>query len=316
MQQSYEPRYVRETRDKHPALGILLITYGVILCCFWALVLWASWREVLERPWTTGGVLTAVVFALVTVLLVCAGCVLLSSHADARLSVWAAGITGLALGAKAILACSWALDEGGLAFWALMGLVVVPSGIWALVLAGTAAWLTGEPSDGLAADASSGHESGPATQPSPSRRARVWAVLALGCVVQLAGIALVWIANRPSPVTATELLAAYRDDAQRAEANYKDKWLEVTGKIARRYTVSTMAPWSGSVSVTIEADDKDVPGAVTVWVSESFPVELRAPGATYEDFRSLTEGQKVTIRGKCSGMTESGVRIESPRIIK
>ena len=233
-----------------------------------------------------------------------------------RARIRAAAITAVVLGAKAILASSWAFNEGGLSAAALLGFVVFPSGVWALVLAGTAAWMTGDPSSDLEGDAGAGERPGSAKRLRPSRGVRVCGAVALALGAQAAGIALMWFASQSSPITATELLAAYRDDAARAERKYKGEWLEVTGKVARLQKVGTMAPWSGTVWVYLEADDKTVPGSVTVRVSDAFPVDLRAPGATYQDFGQLTEGQEVTILGRCGGMTEWGVTLESPRIVK
>jgi hypothetical protein len=85
---------------------------------------------------------------------------------NARLRVWSTALTAVFLSTKAVLACYWAsLEEDNLAFGFLLLFVVVPSGIWALVLAGTAAWLTGKLSEGLKSDTGDGFQSGPAKLP-------------------------------------------------------------------------------------------------------------------------------------------------------
>ena len=271
--------------------------------------------EMLRGPWTVGGVLRALVFAAVPVLLIYTGWVLRSSRAIARARIRAAAITAVVLGAKAILASSWAFNEGGLAAAALLGFVVFPSGVGALLLGGAAAWMTGLPTDGPEDAAETGGDHIPAASPA-FLAVRGCGAVALVLGAQAAGIALMWFASQPSPITATELLAAYQDDAARADRKYKGEWLEVTGKVARLQKSGTMAPWSGTVWVYLEADDKTVPGSVTVRVSDAFPVDMRAQGATYHDFGQLTEGQEVTILGRCGGMTEWGVILERPRIVK
>lgn len=301
---------------KYSVLGILAIVYGVILCCFWMLALSGNGWEILRGPWTIGGVLRALVFASVPVLLIYAGWALRSNRAGIRVRIWAAAITAVALGAKAILASSWAFDEGGLASWLLMTFVVVPSGVWALVLAGTAAWLTPDASARLEGAAGTDEDPTSAKRLQPSRGTRVCGVVALGLAVLAAGIAIMWNASQPSPITATELLAAYQGDVAKADRKYRGEWLEVMGKVARLRKVSTMAPWSGTVWVYIESDDKAVPGTVTISVSDAFPFDLRAPGATYQDFGQLTEGQEVTILGRCGGLTDLGVTLERPRIVR
>jgi hypothetical protein len=206
--------------------------------------------------------------------------------------------------------------EGGLAAAALMGFVVFPSGLGALVLAGVAAWMTWEPTDGLEDAAEAEDTLTPAKRLRPSRWVRVCGAVALGLAVLAAGIAIAWSASQPSPITATELLAAYRDDAAKADWKYKGEWLQVSGKVTRMQKVGTMAPWSGTVWVYLEADDKTIPGTVTIKVSDAFPFDMRAEGATYHDFGQLKEGQEVTILGRCAGMTEWGVLLERPRILR
>jgi MFS family permease len=302
--------------DRYPTLGILAIAYGAILCFSWGVILWAKGDEgSLSWPATLGAWLTTLLFAAVPALLIYAGCVLRSPHADARRRVAVAATAAALLGAKACLACSWAFDElqyfqagwllAGLAFGVLVGLVAAPSGVWALVLAGVAARLTGAHATDIA-DRSGSNASG---------RARVWGVLALGSVLLLAGVVLAWISNSPRSVTAAELLAAYAQDAHRADAEYKGRCVTVSGKVAERRTISTLAPWSGTVWIKLEAKDKVVPGVVTVRVGD-LPFDPRPAGATYQDFTRLAEGQEVTIRGRCGGMTDSGVTIEMPLIVK
>jgi hypothetical protein len=302
--------------DKYPTLGILTITYGVILCFCWALLLWARMEEQTPSwPATVGAWLTVLVFAAVPVLLIYTGCLLRSSHADARRRVAVVAITAALLGAKAILACSWALDEvqyflagwllAGLAFGALVGLVAIPSAVWALILVGMAARLTGGPAVDPAARQAA----------NASGRARVWGVVAVGLAILVAGFALVWISNTPRTVTVTELLTAYSQDARLADAEYKGRCVTVSGKIAQRRTVSSLAPWSGTVWIRLEAENKVVPGVVTIAVGELI-FDPRPAGATYQDFSRLTEGQDVTIRGRCVGMTEHGVTLERPLIVE
>src|SRR5262249_18633680 len=148
-----------------------------------------------------------------------------------------------------------------------------------------------------------------------SRRARVWGVVAFGLAILVAGFVLAWISNTPRTVTPTELLTAYSQDARRADAEDKGRGVTVSGEVAERRTVSSLARWSGTVWIRLEAEDKVVPGDVTIAVGE-LPLDPRPAGATYQDFGRLTEGQDVTIRGRCVGMTEHGVTIERPLIVK
>jgi hypothetical protein len=289
-------------------------------------MLWLTGGKVLQG--TVDEVLPVLFFLSVPVLLVVTGYLLYSSRAGMWLRVGATCITAVLLGAKALVCCGWAFDallhmtasflilHPHLIFLALMALVVVPSGVWALVLAGTAAVLSSEPSDVLGGRAGNEDGSGP-TKPSWRRKlARLGGVLTLGLVVELAGIAHLWNTMQPSPITATELLRDYRDNPEEAEAKYRGKWLQVKGRVADNKTTGDFAPGTATTWVTLKADDQDVPGEVAIRVAGEFLVVPLA-GASSEDFRKLKKGQEVTIRGKCSGKTAASVlTIESPIIVK
>jgi hypothetical protein len=310
-------------------VGILTIIYGGILCLFWASVLWERGAEWLQETWTAGQVLTTLLFALVPVILVGVGSVLCSSRSSSRLRVWAMAITALLLGAKVVLACHWALGNeleqqdswfgifaSTVVFWGVMLFVVVPSGIWSLVLAGAAALSIGEPAD--VHGGGTGNENGFrfARQSRTRERLLLCGVLTLTLVGQVGGILLLGITRNQSPVfvTATELLTAYQHDAQKADAKYKGKWLLVKGKVADIRQMSTLAPGSSSVTVTLKGDRKDVSGMVTARVG--FKLFGGPPGSTLEDFRKLTRGQEVTIRGKFSHKTEwDELVLEHPVIV-
>jgi hypothetical protein len=260
-------------------------------------------------------------------MLVGAGFVLCWSRASVWLRVGATALTAVLLGAKALVACRWAFDalhnqavfifiHPEDVFLVLMALLVVPSGVWALILAGTAAVVSEAPPDVLGTG--TGNETGSVLTkpPWPWKRARFWGVLALALAVLLAGMARLWMNSLPASVTATQMLTAYRDNPADAEAKYKDKWLQVTGRVADNKTTGDFAPGSAITRVTLKADDPAVPGEVTIRVPGEFLFQ-RPAGSSSEDFRKLTKGQQVTIRGRCGGKTAPwGLTIESPSIVK
>jgi len=133
-------------------------------------------------------------------------------------------------------------------------------------------------------------------------------------VVQLAGVALLWFISQPTPVTAKQLVEAYWDSREKADAKYKDRWLDVTGTVKYTQTTSTMAPGSTTVFVMLEGE-KDIPGDVTIVVRQGFLFDTGPPGSTLDDFRKLAKGQEVTIRGKCVGKSQSDISFENPTLV-
>ena len=86
-------------------------------------------------------------------------------------------------------------------------------------------------------------------------------------------------------VTAEELCSAYRDNEAAADALYKDKILEVTGR--RELTGATGIDRDGNPYTTISCEG--LSGGIRCWFSP-------------EDVLEITKlGTQVTIRGKCYG---------------
>jgi hypothetical protein len=142
---------------KYVVVGALTITYGLVLCVFWAWSLSAGGAEWL-RVGKPGEALATLLFALVPVMLLVTGGALCSWRADALLRARATAavtaVTGALLAAKAVLACHWAIEHLHVTGFldvidhftgvVLVAVVVVPSAAWALVLTGTAAWVSGD----------------------------------------------------------------------------------------------------------------------------------------------------------------------------
>jgi hypothetical protein len=110
-------------------------------------------------------------------------------------------------------------------------------------------------------------------------------------------------AEEPKPgkdirVSATELLKAYLENEIAADTKYKNKMLEVNGKVAR---VARIKP--GKVTVEIQSDD----GGLLLC---DF---LAKEGAS---LGSLKAGQQVIIRGKCLGNEDGVVTMENCSVVK
>lgn len=107
-------------------------------------------------------------------------------------------------------------------------------------------------------------------------------------------------------VSASELLGAYRDDAGKADAKYKDQWLRVKGKVKRVSSGGTPAPGSFRVMVFLKADETEPPGEVEFLIPGRIIGE-KVPGTETEDFQNLKANQEVTIGGVCQGAKDSRV---------
>jgi hypothetical protein len=131
-------------------------------------------------------------------------------------------------------------------------------------------------------------------------------------------MAYLWKNSLPSSVTATELLTAYRDNPAEAEAKYRGRWLQLTGRVADNQTIRGPGFDPRTVTwVTLIADDTDIPGEVTIRVPSGWVDIERSNGPKLEDFKRLRKGQQVTIHGQCSGKTApSGAMIERASIVK
>jgi hypothetical protein len=174
------------------AIGVLTLIYGVVLGVLWGM-------EVVDggESLTTAKLKPLWLFASVPVILLVAGSAL--CWLRTRWTAVTAAVSAVAaalLAAKAALAWHYALGEmqGGDSFSFLdlfrgvVGLILVlvmaiPSGIWSIVLAGTAASLT-----------TGGSANATIPSAAPARRPRTWAfilgAIALALVAQVGGVAL------------------------------------------------------------------------------------------------------------------------------
>ncbi len=89
------------------------------------------------------------------------------------------------------------------------------------------------------------------------------------------------------PITATELLQAYEDNGVAADSQYKDQILEVTGSVG---TISTDI--ADQIYVTLE--DERNPYAI-------ISVQCYFDDEQTDTLASLSAGDTVTIRGRCTG---------------
>ena len=89
------------------------------------------------------------------------------------------------------------------------------------------------------------------------------------------------------PITATELLQAYEDNGVAADSQYKDQILEVTGSVG---TISTDI--ADQIYVTLE--DERNPYAI-------ISVQCYFDDDQTDTLASLSAGDTVTIRGRCTG---------------
>jgi hypothetical protein len=192
------------SRSGKRVVGALTIAYGAVLGLFWAWVFLAAGAEPL-RAGTAGEASTTLLFALVPVLLLVTGAALCSLPADTprrtRATVAVMAVTVALLAAKALLASHWAADRlhatgflevlSHLVGVVLMAVVVVPSAVWALVLAGTAASLSGE---------------------GPSGRRRLFTLGGLGLLL-VAALVGGWVYLRPAEANMAGLEGTWRDPA-------------------------------------------------------------------------------------------------------
>jgi hypothetical protein len=122
---------------------------------------------------------------------------------------------------------------------------------------------------------------------------------ASGAVVGVLAVVLSWFALRIwfgleiSHVTATELLGAYKEDPRKADAKYRGKWIQVTGKVrdVRREGPGMNVGLPG-ISVTLESDHKDMTVNMAI---TSFTGHFGA-------WEQLKKGQEVTVGGTCTEM--------------
>jgi hypothetical protein len=173
------------------AVGALTITYGVVLCLFWG-YLWASAlsgnRSELLRVETTAGALALLLCALVPLMLVVSGAALCRARADnrrsAQVAVAVALVTAGFLIAKGAFVWYCLADDSppsssssanpvamafdilgsllrALAYLVVLAVVVVPSGVWAVVLAVTSVAEFGVRGRSRQGDASQNRSAGP-----------------------------------------------------------------------------------------------------------------------------------------------------------
>lgn len=103
------------------------------------------------------------------------------------------------------------------------------------------------------------------------------------------------IRNGPgTPVTATELEAAYATNVVSADLNYKDKVLEVSGKVIR----VVRDPAKSVYTLELET------GEPTKTVSCDFTEQTKYPLARVQ------RGQQVRVRGQCAGQVNEFVKLK------
>ena len=103
-----------------------------------------------------------------------------------------------------------------------------------------------------------------------------------------------------SPITASDLASAYEANEVRADSNYKDKMLAVTGTVD--LIQSTLF---GSLYVSLKDESKQYSFmSITCY----FPDEAK------NQLANLSKGQKVTVTGKCGGKTMSIVSLRDCRL--
>jgi hypothetical protein len=228
---------VRSRSGKHPVLGALTITYGVVLCLSWVLALLGGLVE-LGGTWTAGEALAGLLFALLPLQLVVTGSALSWLHVGIPLRFWTTALAGVLLAAQAALVGYWTfnqlqyLDFLDMLAWAwavvAFGLfVAVPSGAWALVLMGTAVSLSG------------GFSEARTSESRPWKPISLLGLLVLALMGLLGGISLLHI-DGPGARNMSGLDGAWRDPAW----NHATFRLRTDGKVQAVPHYGVIGAWS------------------------------------------------------------------------
>jgi hypothetical protein len=126
----------------------------------------------------------------------------------------------------------------------------------------------------------------------------------LGGFIDLVPCEIVSVGPDPAiAVTADQLTEAYAKDAKDADAKYKDKWLLIEGVVSE-----LKAGTSGADSVILEgAGKKD---GKPIRISAAYPADRK------NDFTALKKGDKIKVKGECTGELLGTIYLNYSRLVK
>ena len=139
----------------------------------------------------------------------------------------------------------------------------------------------------------------------PKKKKKIWlflliAVVVIGVIVAVSGGGEE--EKTATPVAVADLIDAYTSNEVSADQQYEDQYLEITGTIASIGTDLTDTPY-----ITFNKGGMFETNSIQCFFSDDDQVAKVA---------NLSEGQTITIRGTCSGLSLFNVLIKDCTIVE